>query len=58
MRGDLSLMTYVSGVCHFTIDSDAIAQMSICEDLFAIGDGQGCTTTSAVVNLSAWLFIK
>lgn len=47
MRGDLFLVTSVSGVRRLTIDGDAIAQMSICEDLFAVGNGQGRATTSA-----------
>lgn len=50
MEGDARwyfFATTVSGVHRLTIDGDAIAQMNICEDLFAVGDGQGCATTSA-----------
>lgn len=33
------LVTSVSGVHRLTIYGDAIAQMGICEYLFAVGDG-------------------
>jgi len=47
MHSGLYPVTLVSGVHLLTINCDAVTQMSICEDLFAVGNGQGCTTTSA-----------